>query len=323
MPQTYDQAIREVRAEIRQTVDAQTLRTLHRRSGWRHALVALGPLLVLVVAVLLALRFGDRPWIWVPASIAIGFAIFSLTVLLHEVVHGLITERTMPRLRALLAWAYAVPSGLAASQFKRWHLDHHRWLGTDDLDPKRAELSPKRTARWLKALYFTPGLFPIYFRAAKRAGSVYPAELRGRIRKERWIGIGFHLGVLVSLIVFAGPLAALRVYVIPVFFVFPVAFTLNRIGQHYDVQASDPARWGTLLEPSPWLWDPIFLWSNYHLEHHLFPGVPCYRLRALRRALAPFFEARGVPSRSYGGLLIDWLLRNRKPHTDWARNLGA
>ena len=27
-----------------------------------------------------------------------------------------------------------------------------------------------------------------------------------------------------------------------------------------------------------WFWDFAFLNSNYHLEHHYFPGVPFYRL---------------------------------------------
>ena len=83
------------------------------------------------------------------------------------------------------------------------------------------------------------------------------------------------------------------------------------------VDPTDPARWGTLLRPSPWFWDPLYLWSNYHLEHHYFPKVPFYRLRALRRALEPFFRERGVPARTYGGLLWRWFVRNRTPHTNW------
>lgn len=29
----------------------------------------------------------------------------------------------------------------------------------------------------------------------------------------------------------------------------------------------------------------LFFFNNYHLEHHLYPGVPCYRLRAVHRYL--------------------------------------
>ena len=37
-------------------------------------------------------------------------------------------------------------------------------------------------------------------------------------------------------------------------------------------------------------WEIVYLWSNYHLEHHYFPAVPFYRLRELNAALTPFFE---------------------------------
>jgi fatty acid desaturase len=307
-----------LRAELRAWVPNEQLKALHRASGWRHALVAAQQVVLLAISVTAILLWGSHPAVWIPASILIGLVVFSFTVLLHEVVHGTVLGgRPRPRLRRLLGHLYAVPSGLSASQFTRWHLDHHRYLGTEDEDPKRHHLTPKRVRRWFKALYLTPVLFPIYFRAARRAAAGYDAALRARIRRERLFATAFHLAVPAALWVTLGPAAALKLHVLPVFVVFPVAFTINRLGQHYDVDPKDVARWGTLLKPSPFLWDRIYLWSNYHLEHHYFPRVPCYRLPALRRALEPFFAARGVPSRTYRGLLWDWFVRNRPPHTDW------
>ena len=111
--------------------------------------------------------------------------------------------------------------------------------------------------------------------------------------------------------------AALRASVIPVFFVFPIAFTLNRLGQHYDIDPSDPAKWGTLMRGN-WFWDFAFINSNYHLEHHYFPGVPFYHLPALQRALKPFYAERRMQWQNYRGLLYGWLVENRMPHTDWS-----
>jgi fatty acid desaturase len=319
MSTTFDQAARPFRADLAALVGQTTLKALHEASGWRHAAVALQPLLLLAAAVAAILLFGERPWVWIPASVAIGFVVFAWTVLLHEVVHGTLTAGPRPRLRRLLALLYGIPSGLAPSQFTRWHLDHHRHLGTEKEDPKRCHLTPKVRRRWYKALYLTPALFPIYFRAARRAAAGYEPALLRRIAWERRAAIAFHLAVPAALLWGLGWEAALKLHVLPVFVVFPVAFTLNRLGQHYDVDPSDPARWGTLLARSPWLWDRLFLWSNYHLEHHYFPKVPCYRLPALRRALEPFFRDRGVPVRTYRGLLWDWFVHNRAPHTDWGR----
>ncbi len=66
-----------------------------------------------------------------------------------------------------------------------------------------------------------------------------------------------------------------------------------------------------------WFWDFVFLNSNYHLEHHYFPGVPFYRLPELQRALTPFYERRGFRWRGYGSLVHGWLVRNQAPHTHW------
>jgi fatty acid desaturase len=99
--------------------------------------------------------------------------------------------------------------------------------------------------------------------------------------------------------------------------VFPIAFTLNRLGQHYDIDPTDPAKWGTLMRGN-WFWDFAFINSNYHLEHHYFPGVPFYHLPALQRALQPFYAEKRMQWMNYRGLLYGWLVQNRMAHTDWS-----
>ena len=318
MSSPWDQSAKSFRAALAEALPTETVRALHRVAPWRHVLVVVRQLAVLALAVWAILVHGDLWYAWIPASIAIGFVVFDFTVLLHEVVHEVVVPDRHSRVHRILGQLYAVPSGIAFSQFRRWHLDHHDFLGTDGRDPKRAYLTPKIVTRAFKGLYLTPALFPIYFRAARKAAADYEPALRRRIAWERRAAIGFHLGVAAVLGWQLGWWPMLQLHVLPVFFVFPVAFTLNRLGQHYDIDPSDPAQWGTLMRPSPWLWDRVFLWSNYHLEHHYFPRIPMYHLPALHRALRGFFDARGMRRRTYGGLLWDWLVRNRVPHTRWA-----
>ena len=311
----YSQHASAFRAELGQVLSRAVMRDLHRKSPLRHLAVAARQFLLLVGCTW-ALVACRHPLVWLPVAVIQGFTVFNFTVLLHEVVHHAVFERRRPLAERLLGLAYAIPSGISASQFTRWHLDHHAELGSDEDDPKRHHLSPKVNARWYKLLYCTPALFPIYFRAARREAATYPATLQRRIAGERWVSIGAHLAVLGSLAWAFGPGAALRAYVIPVFLGFPVAFTLNRLGQHYDIDPSDPAKWTTLMR-GHWFWDFAFLNSNYHLEHHYFPGVPFYRLPALQRALVPFFERRGLRWHSYTDLVYGWLVRNQAPHTNW------
>ena len=311
----YSQHASALRAELARAVARDDLRALHRRSPARHLLVAARQFLLLGLAAWGLVRFA-HPLAWVPLAVVQGFTVFNFTVLLHEVVHHAVFDRRQPRLERLLAFLYAIPSGISASQFTRWHLDHHAELGSAESDPKRHHLSPKRNARWVKLLYCTPVLFPIYFRAARLETATYAPALQQRISSERLVSVGAHLLGLALLGWAFGAGAAVRAYVVPVFFVFPVAFTLNRLGQHYDIDPDDPAKWGTLMR-GHWFWDAVFLNSNYHLEHHYFPGVPFYRLPALQRALLPFYARRGMRWQTYRGLLHGWFVQNQVPHTSW------
>ena len=311
----YSQHAGALRAELGGAISRDAMRDLHRKQPLRHFAVAARQFAILSVATWALIRF-ENPLIWVPLAIVQGFTVFNFTVLLHEVVHHTIFERRQPRAERLLGWLYAVPSGLSASQFTRWHLDHHAELGSDEDDPKRHHLSPKVNARWYKLLYCTPALFPIYFRAARREASTYEPSLQHAIAAERRVSILFHLSALAIIWYAFGFYAALRTSIIPVFFIFPIAFTLNRLGQHYDIDPSDPAKWGTLMR-GHWFWDFAFLNSNYHLEHHYFPGVPFYRLPEVQRALGPFYERKNMRWRTYGELVYGWIVENHAPHTDW------
>jgi fatty acid desaturase len=312
----YSQRAAALRTELGRALSRDELQRFHTKQPARHFIVALRQFAILGLATwgLVAI---SNPVVWIPLAVVQGFTVFNFTVLLHEVVHHTVFVTRRPRAERLLGWAYAVPSGISASQFTRWHLDHHAELGSAEDDPKRHHLSPKVNARWFKLLYCTPALFPIYFRAARREGRTYPDALQRRIAVERRVSIAAHLAALAAIWAAFGGAAALRAYVVPVFFVFPIAFTLNRLGQHYDIDPADPAKWGTLMR-GHWFWDFAFLNSNYHLEHHYFAGVPFYHLPALQRALAPFYERHRMRWRTYAGLLHDWFVDNRAPHTDWA-----
>jgi fatty acid desaturase len=311
----------ELRTELGAELPREVLQALHRKNGLRHAIVAARQFALLVLTTWALVR-SESPLVWIPLALIQGFTVFNFTVLLHEVVHHTVFERRRPFAERALGWLYAVPSGISASQFTQWHLDHHAELGSDEDDPKRHHLSPKVNARWYKLLYCSPALFPIYFRAARKESATYPQDLQRRIGVERRVAILTHLSVLAIIWTLAGFGAAARAYLVPVFFIFPIAFTLNRLGQHYDIDPSDPAKWGTLMR-GHWFWDFAFLNSNYHLEHHYFAGVPFYRLPALQRALVPFYERHGMRWQSYSGLVYGWLVENRAPHTNWSASNAA
>ncbi|MGI8785561.1 MAG: fatty acid desaturase family protein [Acidobacteriota bacterium] len=304
-----------LKQELKEMLPVDELRRLHQRRAGLHFLVMLRQFVLLGVCswVLWNVR---TPWVWIPVALVQGWTIFNFSILLHEVLHDLVFQKRRPGWKRLLGLLYAFPSGMSATQFTTWHLDHHAELGSSTEDPKRFHLSPKVNKRWIKLLYFTPALFPIYFRAARRETATYPPEVQRQIAWQRTPTIVAHLLILAALCWVGGFYPAARVYIIPYFFVFPIAFAINRLGQHYDVDPSDPAQWGTLVA-GHWFWDFAYLWSNYHLEHHYFPGVPFYNLPRLQRLLQPFYARHGMRPRGYAQLIYGYLVANNAPHTRW------
>lgn len=312
---SYSGVASEMRKELGHQLPQAELKQLHQRDAVRHFAIVFRQFLLLGICGWVTWNF-DQFWIWIPVAILEGFTIFNFTVLLHEQVHNAIFAKSRPRLMRLLGLLYAFPSGISASQFTRWHTDHHENLGTDDEDPKRAHLSPKRHTRWFKALYMTPALFPIYFRAARVETANYEPELQKTIAIERTLTIGGHLVILTILVILGSWAEAARAYLVPYFLVFPIAFTLNRLGQHYDIDPSDPRKWSTRVDGNP-IWHFLFLYSNFHLEHHYFQSVPFYNLPALNKLLRPYFDEHGIGNRTYSGLLKGWFVDNSTPHQDW------
>lgn len=313
--QTYWKEIAAFKQQLGDAIPNAQLRALHVRRPSLHLRVAARQFAIVAVCGWALWNFSD-PLIWVPIAIIQGFTFFNMTTLLHEVVHNSVFRSTQRGWERVLGLAYAITSGISASQFTRWHLDHHDNLGDADDDPKRHWLSPKRNARWYKLLYCTPALMPLYFRAAAREAASYPAALRRKIMIERFATIGIQLSVMAALYYFGGFARMARVQLVPYFLVFPVAFTLNRLGQHYNIDPTHPLKWATLMKPSRF-WDFLFLYSNYHLEHHYFPRVPFYNLRKIHMQLRPLYAQLGLKPHTYREIVWQWFVLNRAPHTNW------
>jgi len=318
---SYFQAEKELRKELNEYFDKEDIRALHKRSPARHFAIVIRQFLFLFGTAWISWHYPN-PLIWIPMALIQGFVMFNFTVLLHEQIHRSIFRGRHPRINRFLGLLYAFPSGISATQFKTWHMDHHENLGDDEDDPKRHYLSPKRVSRLYKLLYCTPLLFGIYFRAARQETESYPDEMRKTIGIERTLTIGLHLAIAALIWWAAGPLVLARAYIIPYFFVFPIAFTINRLGQHYFIDPDDPRKWSTRVDGN-WFSQFLFLWSNFHLEHHYFQSVPFYNLGKLNKMLRPYYEQHGIKNYTYPEILWGWYVKNHVPHTKPETGDGA
>ncbi|MEM9552625.1 MAG: fatty acid desaturase [Acidobacteriota bacterium] len=311
----YYKHLGDLKRRLGVAIPRDELRDLHKVDARRHFLVA-GRHVAVFFACAALLWQSRWPWIWPIAAMLQGFNCLGFLILVHEQVHKVIFAKSRPLLERILGLLYALPTGISISQFERWHIDHHNELGHDEHDPKRAHLSPKKNSRWLKMLYMTPALFVIYARASRKEAATYPEPVQSRIRGERIFTALVHLAVAGGIFAVGGGWVLLRVYIVPFFFCFPPAFVLNRLGQHYDIDPSDPAKWSTRVDGNR-IWHTLFLWSNFHAEHHFYQRVPFYNLTDLNRKLHPFYRDNDIQSRTYREMMHGWMIENKQAHTDW------
>ncbi|MCB1153291.1 fatty acid desaturase [bacterium] len=75
----------------------------------------------------------------------------------------------------------------------------------------------------------------------------------------------------------------------------------------YDATGKDD-RYRATLNLREWWLTPVLLYQNYHLIHHLYPGVPFYRYAAVWRDQRETLIAHGARTRS----LFAWNLEQRR-----------
>jgi len=263
-----------------------------------------------LLAALYALALRVDAW---PAQAAIGVAIgtvfFSLKVIGHDCGHGSFSRH--PRLNHFVGH---LTNTLLLVPYHAWrasHRIHHRHAGDIDRDegwyPLTASQAAEmpRTARWLRQ-YGVLLVFPLYLwrRSWGRVGSHFDADGpifapsdRRAVRTSIRLCSLWALALL-ALAIAVGPGAFLRLYAIP-YAVFVCWMDLVTYLHHTDPAV--PWRRGdawtfergalaTVDRSYGWL-DLLHHHIGTHVVHHLFPGIPHYRLREATAAIRPLLGA--------------------------------
>ena len=233
----------------------------------------------------------------------------SLAVLMHEAGHG--TLFTSRRLNQWVGqWLCALPTLGNLSTYATGHLEHHRLAGTrrdPDLPNYRAypitwESFRRKVWRDLTGQTGTKLLLSL---AKGGAGNMEQPGVSDRFLLVKQV---FVQTVIFGFLFLAGIGWTWLLWFVTFMTTYMLVIRLRQIAEHAavpDLYDPDP-RLNTRTVSAP-LWQRFLIapsFVNYHLEHHLMPGVPCYNLPALRTLL----EKRGfflnTPTcRSYHRLL--------------------
>ena len=251
-----------------------------------------------------------NPLIYALAVIVIGSRINGLGGLMHDAAHYRAYENR--QLNDLIGEILALPTSASMAGYRNTHFAHHRELNSEK-DPdwqrnvglKEFEFPAPRAsvlmyfAQYLAGLKIGAALFG--FHKNKETRDVPAAVARARLV--------FFAGLLAASIALGFWKLVLLYWIVPLLTVFLAIRYLRNVAEHYAVEHENVLNESrTVLAPFWELW-LIAPWGlNYHLEHHLFPSVPCFRLRELHELLMtrqPYPEIAHVTRGYFSGVLLD------------------
>ena len=234
-----------------------------------------------------------NPITFLVAVMVIGGRQLGLAILMHDAAHGLLfADRRLND--SVGSWLCAYPVFTSLMLYRPYHLQHHRFTQQPE-DPDlglSAAFPVSRRSLRRKILRDLTGQTAYLRRGDQIRRALGPADL----------GVVARLGNLwrrekgpltVNLALFGGLAAAGYWWLYPVLWLVPLATwyqlasRVRNIAEHAVVPDNDDPLCNTRTTHA----NPMIrlllapYWVNFHLEHHLFMFVPCWRLPAAHRLL--------------------------------------
>jgi fatty acid desaturase len=217
-------------------------------------------------------------------AVLLGSQLHTLTVLQHDCGH-----LSAYRSRAANRWVGRLLAAFILMPFTTFtevHRRHHGFLGQPGKDPDEWFY-----AAGSRQLFWRECLFMPRFIWLSLSGWL-PAAVRPTVIAELAANSVLH-GTAAALLLHSGRADVLAFGVLLPMLLLGLVFNpLSRGYEHYPMarlHRDDPRR-RQLRHNTQTSADPMlgFLWANiaFHVEHHLHPRVPFYRLRAVHRLLA-------------------------------------
>jgi fatty acid desaturase len=260
---------------------------------------------------LIALSFAALLWIplrplgWVLSVTLLGGRQLALAILMHECSHGSLF-RTRALNESVGKWLIAAPVWQRLGDYRKHHLLHHAHTSLEG-DPDLGLVAPFPTTRWSltrKLLRDVTGLAFLRRTVAQVLMDAGVLTYSASTGQQRVTPIPSPGAMLRGLVMNTGPmlltnfalwgvLAALGhgwlylAWVVANATSFSLFLRVRSIAEHAVTGASDDPLRNTRTTQAGWLARLTVAphHVNYHLEHHLLPTVPHYRLEKLHKLL--------------------------------------
>lgn len=250
--------------------------------------------------------FGTHPLFAVIAVVILGTRQLALAIIMHEGAHKSLAKN--PRLNDFLGqWLGAAPVIQSMFLYRQHHLKHHRFTGRDtDPDLRLATGFPVTRAslmrKLLRDLVGLTGLKTL-LGSILMCGDVVTYNVSGarptRFKPERSVAIQIRdaliglspflitNGVLAAALMAVGIGWTYLLWCLAYLTTYQVVLRVRVIAEHGMTDSPDDALKNARTTYGRW-WERLFfapLNVNYHLEHHMMPTVPYFRLPEMHQML--------------------------------------
>jgi fatty acid desaturase len=300
----------------------EEIRALTRGSNAIGALAIAWSWLV-IAAAFAALATWPHPAVFAAAVIVLGGRQLALVVLMHEAAHGTLFRARWANER-LTDWLCARPMWTDTARYRTHHLQHHGHTGTErDPDLGLALAEPmtrgslaRKIARDLLGASGVRRVIGLLLIDAE----VFAYDVGGSIRRAARASLGHHVRALarnlwkpllanalvLGALVLAGHPWVFAAWLIAYLTTFSLFLRVRSLAEHACMERGpDPLRNTRTTRANLLARITVApLHVNYHLEHHLLPTVPWFRLPALGRRLT---ARAALPTRSREASYLDVL----------------
>ncbi len=311
MPSEYEPLL-DVRKDLkidwyRSPIDKKVLRELMQKSDRQGLFQAGGHLAIFAGTGMLSYTFFMQEW-WIACILAViahgTVGTFFSGLATHELSHGTVFRTRW--LNQMFLYIFSFLGWLNFHNYDFSHTYHHRYTLHPRAD-REVVLPLPVSLRWTRLLQlFTiqifdgpvvSGMIPVIKQTLKNAMGQYPDEWVGAVYEahgpdymKKSINLArlillFHLGVLVVSIYF-------QLWILPIllsFHLFIGNWLKYFVGlpMHCGLRSNVPdfrkCTRSIKLDP---LSEFLYWRMNWHAEHHMYAGVPCYNLKNLHGAIA-------------------------------------
>ncbi len=223
-----------------------------------------------------------------------------LAILLHECAHRSFFQGD--RVNDIVGhWLCGSVINTSIYAYRDYHLKHHRHAGTaDDPDQVFVEKYPVERASLKRKII------------RDISGQTGIRDTLTKLKQFNWRDNhpwAISHGLMILVLSFAGAPWAYLLWWASELFVFPLIVRLRQIGEHGVAEdrhdRSPRMNTGTTLVS--W-WERLLVAPNYvsyHVEHHQFASIPCYRLPTLHHKLKAggYFEGYDCIANGYADVL--------------------